>query len=329
MRRIFAYAVLADLVIAALVLYNQIKEFIWTHPWWHSVLVAIPGIAAPILAWFELQHSREANELRTEANSHRIRANTLEQEANGLRAEQARSLAKIGEVQAENVKLQAENVKLQAGRNEALSRIAANTQRVPTEAENNARILKKYLGQRAFVSEGGNNWGAMGAIIADVNDSNILTLFTPAGYSSSQAWGQAVRCDKLHIVEVPVGGCAVQVNIIERYGNPTSYGEAKSWDERHVQPTHAGMQRGANVFNAQYRKDGSPKLRHIYVYASTDGSPNYTMATMEDQKETNSWYSSKLDIEKKFAVVQVEWADQKYFHNGGSGSGPLNLFIRK
>jgi hypothetical protein len=218
MRRIFAYAVLADLVIAALVLYNQIKEFIWTHPWWHSVLVAIPGIAALILAWFELQHSREANELRTEANSHRIRANTLEQEANGLRAEQARSLAKIGEVQAENVKLQAENVKLQAGRNEALSRIAANTQRVPTEAENNARILKKYLGQRAFVSEGGNNWGAMGAIIADVNDSNILTLFTPAGYSSSQAWGQAVRCDKLHIVEVPVGGCAVQVNIIERYG---------------------------------------------------------------------------------------------------------------
>jgi hypothetical protein len=206
MRRVIAIAVIAEFCIVVLLLYNDIKTFIWTHPWWHSFLVAIPGIVAPMLAWFELQHSREANELRSEANNHRIRANTLEQEANGLRAEQARSLTKISEVQAENVELQAKNVKLQAERNEALSRIAANTQRVPTEAENNARILKNYLGQRAFVSKGGNNWGAMGAIIADVNDNNILTLFTPAGYSSSQAWGQAVRCDKLHIVEVPVRG---------------------------------------------------------------------------------------------------------------------------
>jgi hypothetical protein len=126
-----------------------------------------------------------------------------------------------------------------------------------------------------------------------------------------------------------VGGCVLQVNIIERYGNFTSYGEAKSWEERNIQPTHAGMPRGQNVFNAQYRKEGSPKLRRIYIYASTDGSSNYTMVTQEDQNELNSWYSSKLDIEKKFAVVQVEWADEKYFHNGGSGSGPLNLFIRK
>jgi hypothetical protein len=34
------------------------------------------------------------------------------------------------------------------------------------------------------------------------------------------------------------------------------------------------------------------------------------MVTMEGQKETSSWYSCKLDIVKKFAVVQVEWADQ-------------------
>jgi hypothetical protein len=121
----------------------------------------------------------------------------------------------------------------------------------------------------------------------------------------------------------------VQLNIIERYGNPTNYGEAKSWDEGHVQSTQVGMQRGANVFYAHYRKDGSSKLRHIYVYASTDASPNYTIITMEDQKETNSWYSSKLDIEKKFAVVQVEWADQGYRYDGGGGGGNLNLFVRK
>ena len=53
------------------------------------------------------------------------------------------------------------------------------------------------------------------------------------------------------------------------------------------------------------------------------------MVTMEDLKETSSWYSSKLDIEKKFALVQVEWADQGYRYGGGSGSGDLNLFTRK
>jgi len=83
------------------------------------------------------------------------------------------------------------------------------------------------------------------------------------------------------------------------------------------------------VFNAQYRKDGSPSLRHIYIYASTDGTSNYTMVTMENMRETDSCYSSKLDIEKKFAVVQVEWADTGYRHDGGGGSGTLNLFIRK
>jgi len=85
----------------------------------------------------------------------------------------------------------------------------------------------------------------------------------------------------------------------------------------------------AVVFNAQYRKDGSPRVLNIYVYASTDDSPNYSMVTMEDQKETNSWNGSKLDIEKKFALLQVEWADQRYRYHGGSSSGNLNLFVRK
>jgi len=88
------------------------------------------------------------------------------------------------------------------------------------------------------------------------------------------------------------------------------------------------MPRGQNVFNAQYRKDGSPRLRHIYVYASMDASSNYTMVIMEDRQETSSWYSSKLDIEKKFAVLQVEWADEGYRYDGGGGDGSLNLLIR-
>jgi hypothetical protein len=216
---------------------------------------------------------------------------------------------------------------LDTERNRHLQQIAANTQRPPSEAEINAQILRKYIGQHAAVTEGGNTWGG-GAVIVEINGNNILTLFVPASHHNSQAYGQPVRCDKLHVVEAPKDGCAVQLNIIERYGTFTTYGEARSWEER-VRPAHAGTQRGANVFNAQYRKDGSPKLRNIYVYASTDGSPNYIMVTTEDQQETNSWHGSKLDTEKKFAVVQVEWADQGHRHVGGGGDGSLNLFIRK
>ena len=320
MRRVLAIAVIAAFCFAVLFLYNDIKDFIWTHPWWHSFLLAIPGIAAPILAYLELGHSREANQLRTEANDLRIRTHALEEE-------QRRSVVRIAEMQRDNADLTRE---LDSGRDKHLRQIAAHTQRPLTEAENNARILKKYLGQRALVTEAGNSWGAMGAVIADINEkNNIVTLFCPAGYQTANAYGQPVRCDKVHIVEEPTGECAVQVNIIERYGSYTIYGEARSWEERHVQPSHAGMPRGQNVFKAQYRKDGSPRLRHIYVYASTDASSNYTMVIAEDQQQTNSWYSGKLDIEKKFALLQVEWADEGYCYDGGGGNGSLNLFVRK
>jgi hypothetical protein len=314
MRKVFVYAVLTDLVIAGLLLYNQIKDFLASHPWYVSAIAALPEIAVPILAYLELRHSVEANELRAEANNHRIRANTLQEEQN-------KSVQRIAELQAENVKLQGE-------RNDALSKIAVNTQRVPTEAEVNARILKRYLGKHAEITEKGNSWGGMGAIVAEVNENNILTLFCPAGYHTSHAYSQPVKCDKLHVVEVVKGACELKIDIIERYGGHTEWGEAKSWEERFLNPTHVGMQKGQNVFNAQYRKAGSPVLRHINIYAPIEGSSDYTMVTMEDNQEKDSWFSSKVDIEKKFAVLQVEWADAGYRHNGGSGT-TLNLFFRK
>jgi hypothetical protein len=312
MRRVATIAVIAEFCIVAVLLQNDIKDFIWTHPWWHSFLVAIPGIAAPILAYLELQHSREANSLRGEANTERARANALQEEQN-------KSVQQIADLKKE----------LDAERNKHLQQIAVNTQRPLTEAEVNGRILKKYINKCAEVTEKGSSWGATGAIVAEVNDNNVLTLFCPAGYHTARAYGQPVKCDKLHVIEVPVGGCALKIDIIERYGTHTDYGDAKSWEERHFQPTHVEMPRGQNVFNAQYRKNGSSVLRNIYVYASTDGSASYTMTTMENMQETDSWYSSKLDIEKKFAVIQVEWADAGYRYDGGGGSGTLNLFVRK
>jgi hypothetical protein len=71
MKRAFAIAIIAELVLATLILQSSIKDFLWNHPWWHSFLVAIPVIAVPILAYFELRHSSEANSLRGEANAFR------------------------------------------------------------------------------------------------------------------------------------------------------------------------------------------------------------------------------------------------------------------
>ena len=76
-----------------------------THPLWHIVLAAVPGIGVPVLAWFELQHSAEANTLRADANR--------------LRSEQIDLHNQIGELTAE----------LAAERNKHLPQIAWNSKK--------------------------------------------------------------------------------------------------------------------------------------------------------------------------------------------------------
>ena len=316
MKRAFAIAVIAEICIALAVLHSEIKDFLWTHPWWHSFLVLVPTIAVPILAGLELFHSKEANKLRAE----NIRVG---EEANRLRGEQSEQVATIA-------KLQEELNKLQAERNASLGKIAVNTMRAPTEAETNAAILRKYIGRCAQVTEGSNSWGAMGAVIAEVNDNNILTLFAPAGMSSSTAFGQRVRCDKLHVVEEMVGSCPVQINIVERYGNFTQYGEAKTWDERNTVGGATQVPRGRNLYRVSYRKDDSSIMRGLYVHASTDGSPNYSLFAFEDlqKPESGSWYLSKAEVEKKFAILQIEWMNAGWRVDGGGGDNSLFLLTR-
>jgi hypothetical protein len=219
---------------------------------------------------------------------------------------------------------------LQAERNMSLGKIAANTARVPTEAEVNAAILRKYIGRYAQVTEGSSSWGAMGAVIAEVNDNNVLTLFVPASQSSSTAFGQRVRCDKMHVVEEAVGSCPVQINIVERYGNPTHYGEAKRWDERNIVSSVTQVPRGKNLFRASYRKDGSSIKRGVYVYASTDGSDNYSLFVFEDleKPESASWYGGKADLEKRFAILQIEWLNAGWRFDSGGGDSSLFLFTK-
>src|SRR5947207_4076835 len=86
MRRPLAIAAVLGTIFVPLRLWSDIKDFLWTHPWWHSFLVAVPAIASVILACLELRHSGEANTLRAEANRLRAEANELQNQIGELTA---------------------------------------------------------------------------------------------------------------------------------------------------------------------------------------------------------------------------------------------------
>jgi hypothetical protein len=105
MRRAVAIAAITGWVFALFLFLPDIKNFLLTHPLWHILLAAVPGIAVLLLAWFELRHSAEANTLRAEANR--------------LRSEQIDLQNQIAELTAE----------LAAERNKHLQQIAENTEK--------------------------------------------------------------------------------------------------------------------------------------------------------------------------------------------------------
>jgi hypothetical protein len=121
MKRSFAMVAAAELVLVIILLHSAIKDFLWSHPWWQSFLLAVPTIALPILAYFELRHSGEANVLRTESNALRAEAIVLQGRITYLTTE------------------------LETERNRQLQQIAKITEKPVTHAEKNADTLRKHL----------------------------------------------------------------------------------------------------------------------------------------------------------------------------------------
>ncbi len=290
---------------------ETIQNFLWTHPWWHAtgvaVLVAIPSAIALYFSWRDGVTAEEANTLRRDANR-------FHDEANRLREELNTATNRIGMLQEERNRLEVE-------KNNALAQIATNVKRPATEAELNAAKLRKYIGQTAAVSEPHGSWGGMGAQIAEVSEDNIVALFVPASYSSSSAYVAYVKGDKLQIIETPVGGCAIQIKVLERYGETILMGDAKKWGDRGT-PSSAPRPRGTNAFHATYHLPGSSTRRGIYIYSPTNGNPQYTLVTMVDGVETGAMYGDHLDISKRFATMQIEWMAEGYLWNGGATNNP-------
>jgi hypothetical protein len=128
MKRALTIAAVADLVIVSVLLHTPLKDWLWTHPWTHSFLVAVPTIALAVIAFVELRHSEKANELREEANRLRVEGINHQQEANELRE---RGIA----LSRDNAQLTKE---LDAERNKHLQQIAINTKPALTQAVINA-----------------------------------------------------------------------------------------------------------------------------------------------------------------------------------------------
>jgi len=309
-------------------LWDATRLWLWIHPWWHAtILFGSPVAISTVLALWGLHHSREANRLSEENNRLSGEANRLRADAVRVGEEHKESVAKIAELQGERNKLQTELNDLQAKRNVSLDQIAVGVKKDLTPAEKTAAKLRNHIGDRAYVTNhDGSSWGSMGAIIVEVND-DIVTLFTPVSQSSSRAMANFVQCDKLQLLEVAVGGCPVQIKILERFGSPVDYGEAKSWEERSGAPTSA-RPRGNNVSNVNFRRDGTATKRGIYIYAPTAGNSDYSLVTFDNMQETGVHYCSKKDVEIKFAILQLEWYGEGYrYDGGGGGGGPEKLFL--
>lgn len=248
---------------------------------------AIVGLPAIAFALIEYAHSNEANKLR----------------------------AKLVQTTSE----------LNTERNKHLGRIAENTERQPTRAELNAKLLKKYLQTWAKVSEGDNNWPGAAQIV-DVSDNNIAALFIPSGYMSGSASRVNVDCAEMQIVEVPVGSCSLQLTVLKRYGRDIPLGQITKWEERDQPKASIFPKSGGASAWAQYSKGGSSERRTLHIYPSTDGTNLFLLeATGEEDVIGDNKY-----ISKAFRSMDVEFKAAG-FHSAGSnnpgGSSPYPLFL--
>jgi hypothetical protein len=245
-------------------------------------------IAVPTiaLAVFGLRHSREANTLRAEANR--------------LRAE------------------------LDAERNKHLRQIAKNTERQVTQAERNADALRKHLRAKVTVSEERGSWGNTTPEIVEVSDDNIVTLFTPRGYSSPTAWCVRVHCDDLEITDIPQGSCPLRLKVLKRYGPDVPLGEITKWEDRLLPAATPSFAKGGTAYYATYTKPGSPERRGLYVYASSDGANSFLLEASTGERVI----ADNKEISKRFMVLQIEYEAAGFGRSGSAtGGSPHQLFI--
>jgi hypothetical protein len=311
MKRVIAIAAVVETLLVAALFHSDIKDFLWMHPWWLGILAALPGIAVPVLAWFELGHSGEANALRAEANEHLATANRLQVELDTERNTHLREIARL-------------TAELDAERNKHLQQIADNTKKPVTQAEKNADILRKHLRATVTVSEGQGEWGANRPEIVEVGDDNIATLFVPRSYTSSTSWCVRVHCGDLEISDIPIGSCPLRLKVLKRYGPDIPLGEIARWEDR-LRPAAAPVfAKGDSAYYATFGKPGSSEKRSLFIFTSKDGANSFLLEASTGETAIGD----NVEISKRFLMMYVEYQAVGFNRSSaGTGVSPHRLFV--
>jgi len=293
--RLVAICSLVALALVVILFHSEIKGFFSSHSWWEDALVALAGITAPVLAYFELRHSGEANQLRRAANDLRANANRLQARVTELEEEKAGYLAQI----------------------------ATNTQRPVSEAERNAAILRRYLGTTTVISEGrGVGIWNTSPLIADVSEDNVVALFSPRS-SSSAARCVHARCEDLEIVELPNG--PPQLKVLKRYGDVILLGDITKWEDRHRSLGVPMFDKGDVAFHSRFSKPGSSETRSLAVFTSKDGSNSFLLETGAGEQMVDD----NVGISKLFMSFEVDYRAEGFNRtSSGTDSTSYPLYIR-
>jgi len=213
---------------------------------------------------------------------------------------------------------------LDAERNEHLQQIARNTARPPTQAERNAETLRKHIRKQVTVTEGSTSWGNTPEIV-EVSGDNIVTLFTPHGYSSSTACLVQVHCGDLEITQIPQGSSPLRVRVLKRYGDVVQLGEIKKWEDRFQPVAGPTFAKGGTAYHATYSKPGSSENRNLYVYASSDATNSFLLEASTGERITGD----NTEISKRFMVLQIDYEAAGFQRaTSGSGGGSYRLYVR-
>jgi hypothetical protein len=308
MRKLFQLAMVIVVAVSLPMMYNLVRQAHWEIEWWKAVLLILPDIGT-VIAIIELNHSAEANELRGERN--RLA------ESNNEISDQRNRLAE------ENNRLQQQLQELQTQRNEHLAEIAKNMQRPQTEAEIIAAKLRQYLGSPVVALNSDNGrWGG-GPLIAEVSDENIVALFTPAG-PGSQAFVVFANCKDVEVIEIPVGGCPIQVKVNKRYGDFIQLGEIKRWEERRTLAAIPEFERGPVAFNAKFGKQGTSETRTLFVYSHKNRVNSFQLVASTGEQ----FVGNNKEVSIRFLSQQVAYLSEGFNRStAGTGESPYPLYI--
>lgn len=295
----FAIAFMLLVLIALSILpHTDARAWLFAHSVLQTLFIDAPAVALAVIAFRELRHSGEANEERRKANDYRKEANELRRQVLLL------------------------NQQLGIEQNKNLHLIAEHTKPSKTEAERNAEILRKYLGEMASVTMFGD-WAGSKQIVKIENE--IVTLFTPKGVNSSSAFATLVHCRDLEVVDIPHGSCPVRISVRKRYGQDISLGEITKWEDRD-RPAAAvpAVVKGNFAYHATFTKPGSPETKNITIFQSKDFANLFVM----EVSPGDEFIGNNVDISKQFLARRVDYeADGFGVSNSNSGSTTHRLYI--